>query len=227
MRSKIYFTIFMMIMVFALTGCLSNHSTTITREKTIAEETEPILYEVMLYNNQGDNFLTVEGKDFTLYPNKIKQFGYNTDGSWVSYYETSSVVTINIDENYIQTCGSTVIFKDTRLTMLEIPSELRTVSAGGSDAYTVTEDNRVFDSHIGLKLWWYDIGKKGQHGEKVVIIQSQDGYNIGAFAGADITWEVVETLPKTTRIMVDGLPLYIHRCNFTIIDSALIDKSLD
>lgn len=91
----------------------------------------------------------------------------------------------------------------------------------------MTEDSRVFDSYVGLKLWWYDIEEKGQNGEKVVIIQSQDGYNIGAFVGTDITWEVVETLPKTTRIMVDGLPLYIHRCSFTIIDSALIDKSFD
>lgn len=61
MRSKIHFTILVMVMIFALTGCLGDHSTTITREETIPEETEPILYEAMLYNNQGDNFLTVEG----------------------------------------------------------------------------------------------------------------------------------------------------------------------
>ena len=55
------------------------------------------------------------------------------------------------------------------------------------------------------------------------MIQSQDGYNIGAFIGTDVTWEVAEKLPKTTKIIIDGLPLYIHRCNFTIIDSGLIE----
>ena len=66
--------------------------------------------------------------------------------------------------------------------------------------------------------------EKGQHGQKLILIQSQDGYNIGAFMGNDVTWEVEENLPKTTKIMIDGLPLYVHRCNFTIIDSNLIAK---
>lgn len=64
--------------------------------------------------------------------------------------------------------------------------------------------------------------EKGQNGEKIILIQSQDGYNIGAFVGKDVEWRVEEKLPKTTRLMIDGYPVYIHRCNFTVIDTKLM-----
>lgn len=65
---------------------------------------------------------------------------------------------------------------------------------------------------------------KGQNGSKIILIQSQDGYNIGAFVGDNVTWKLAGKLPKTTKIVIDGKELYIHRCNFTIIDTDLIDK---
>lgn len=227
MKNRLTLLCLITIMMLTCAGCGSNYSTTITQEENTTEEPEPITYEAKLYDNQGNNFLNFEGNYFTISPNKVKQWGWNTDGSWTSYYETSSVVTIEIDGSYIQSCGSTVIFKDTRLDMLEIPSELNTVSAEDENGYTVTEDNRINDTYYGLRNWWWDIQEKGQHGEKIVLIQSQDGYNIGAFVGTDITWQVADKLPKTTKITIDGLPLYIHRCNFTIIDSELMDGSLD
>lgn len=218
---KIKVGLIIVFMIFALSGCTDDCSVTISQND--AEEQEVITYEARMYDNVGNNFLTFQGNHFTITPNKIKQYGWNTDGSWVSYYETSSVVTIEIDGQYIQSCGSTVIFKDTRLSMMEIPCELKTVEANRQNGYTVTEDNRTINTYFGLRNWWYDIQEKGQHGEKVILIQSQDGYNIGAFIGTDVTWEVAEKLPKTTKIIIDGLPLYIHRCNFTIIDSGLIE----
>lgn len=227
MKKKISILFFIMIMTFALVGCSGDYTTTITQEDTSSEEPEKIAYEAMLYDNQGNNFLNFRGNNFTITPNKIKQYGWNTDGSWTSYYETSSVVTIEIDGNYIQSCGSTVIFKDTRLNMLDIPSELNAVEASDTNGYTVTENNQIGETYLGLNYWWYDIKERGQHGEKVVLIQSQDGYNIGALVGSDITWEVADKLPKTTKIMVDGLPLYIHRCNFTIIDSEMIECEIN
>lgn len=216
-------------MILGCTGCDGNYSMTVTQDTNSVESTEEpveIVYEAMMYDNQGNNFLTFEGSEFTISPNRVKQYGWSSDGSWIHYYETSSVVTIEIDGNYIQSCGSTVIFKDKRLEMLNIPSELNTVNAESTDGYTVTEDWQRMNGYMGLKYWWYDAEQQGQHGEKVVLIQSQDGYNIGAFIGNDITWEVAEKLPKTTKIMIDGLPVYIHRCNFTIIDSALMETQM-
>ena len=134
--------------------------------------------------------------------------------------------TIEIDGKFIQSCGSTVIFKDTRLEMLEIPSELVSTPATPNDEYSVTEDKQPFDTYMGLKHWWYDINEEGQNGSKVILIQSQDGYNIGAFVGENVTWEVASKLPKTTRLTIDGFPVYIHRCNFTIIDSELLTTTI-
>ncbi|WP_075678538.1 DUF5052 family protein [Roseburia sp. 831b] len=225
MKKKLISVIAILIIMLMMAGCTEDNSTTITQEST--EDSEPITYEAMLYDNQGNDFLNFYGNNFTITPNKIKQYGWNTDGTWTSFYETSSVVTIEIDGSYIQSCGSTVIFKDTRLDMLDIPDELNSVEAGSEDGYTVSVDGQGINTYVGLTNWWYDIKEQGQHGSKVVLIQSQDGYNIGAFIGDDVTWEVADKLPKTTKIMIDGLPLYIHRSNFTIIDSELIEDSVN
>lgn len=216
------------IMVLMLVGC-EDGAVTVKADGQEKDDTqkEQVHYEAMLFDNHGNNFLNFQGKDFSISPNKVKQWGYNTDGSWSSWYETSSVVTIEIDGQYVETCGSTVIFKDKRLDMIPIPDELSTKTAERTDEYTVDVDNRSFGTYIGLKNWWYDLEEKGQHGSKIVLVQSQDGYNIGAFCGNDVSWEVKGTLPKTTEIMVDGLPLYIHRCNFTIIDTGLIENAGD
>lgn len=194
-------------------------------QKNQEAEQDSIVYEAMLYDNYGNNFLNFTGNEFTITPNKVKQWGWNTDGSWTSWYDTSSVVTIEIDGNYIQSCGSTVLFKDTRLEMLEIPGQLSIKNTERDDEYALSVNGEAFRTYLGLTNWWYDMKEKGQHGEKLVLIQSQDGYNIGAFVGDDITWEVDNVLPKTTKIMINGLPLYIHRCNFTIIDSGLLNKN--
>lgn len=210
-------------------GCSINpDNTTVIRQETDdTQETEPIIYEAMLYDNQGNNFLSFYGNRFSITPNRIRQYGYDTDGNWSSWYETSSVMTIEIDGQFIQSCGSTVIFKDKRLAMLDIPGELKTVGVAGDDGYRVSAGSSALESCLGLKNWWYDMKEKGQHGEKVILIQSQDGYNIGAFTGSEITWGVAGKLPKTTEVMIDGLPLYIHRCNFTIIDSSLMENPVE
>lgn len=229
MKNHFYNLITVCLVLFMLCGCSTGSTTVIYQETGGTEETEaePVVYEAMLYDNQGNNFLSVYGNLFSITPNKIRQWGYDTDGSWSSWYETSSVMTIEIDGQFIQSCGSTVIFKDKRLAMLDIPGELKSVDAAGDDGYRVSVDNNALESCIGLKNWWYDMKEKGQHREKIILIQSQDGYNIGAFAGSDITWEVAGKLPKTTEIMIDGMPLYLHRCNFTIIDSGLMEASVE
>ena len=52
---------------------------------------------------------------------------------------------------------------------------------------------------------------------------SQLGDPICAYSGDDVYWEVSEDLPKTTKLMVDGKALYIHRANFQIVDKELLD----
>ena len=137
MKKKRFLSVMLVLILVMsmLTGCSDGfYSTTIggtnTTDNTVSDgntetsEPDPIVYEVMMYDNQGNNFLTFQGNQFTITPNRIKQWGYNTDGYWTSWYDTSSVVTIEVDGDYIQSCGSTLIFKDTRLEMISIPDTL-------------------------------------------------------------------------------------------------------
>ena len=59
---------------------------------------------------------------------------------------------------------------------------------------------------------------------KVVVIQSQMGVPICAYGGNDVYWEIPEDLPKTTKLMIDGKPLYIHRANYVMLDTELLEK---
>ena len=58
---------------------------------------------------------------------------------------------------------------------------------------------------------------------RVVVIQSQLGDPICAYSGDSVYYEVCEDLPKTTKLMIDGKALYIHRANFQIIDKELLN----
>ena len=178
------------------------------------------------YKNQGYTHCDCAGQKNADKEKSIKE--WNEKFSKAVEVDEKDVDTMlyceEFDEYYVQSCGSSVLFKDTRLEMLDIPNELNTKEASREDGYDVSVSGRPIGTYYGLKNWWYDMREKGQHGQKLILIQSQDGYNIGAFMGNDVTWEVEENLPKTTKIMIDGLPLYVHRCNFTIIDSKLIAK---
>ena len=41
--------------------------------------------------------------------------------------------------------------------------------------------------------------------------------------GDEVYWKIPKDLPKMTKLMIDGKALYIHRANFQIIDTALLD----
>lgn len=48
-------------------------------------------------------------------------------------------------------------------------------------------------------------------------------YAICAYSGDEVYWKVCKDLPKTTKLMIDGKALYIHRANFQIIDKKLLN----
>lgn len=79
-------------------------------------------------------------------PNKVKEWAYNTDGSWV----LSSIVSVDIDGKSIESCGSTIVFADSRLTQydVDIPAEASTNSGNGASISAPTD--RRWDLS-----WWY------------------------------------------------------------------------
>lgn len=179
--------------------------------------------EAIFYTNSGEQYMSVTGNQFTITPNKVKEYAYDSSGSWISSYTTSSVITINIDGKYIESCGDTVIFKDKRLTFYPV-DDLKDLSVKEEDKEMNESANSSIHDYYRLSLWWLNLKERGQNGAKVILVQSQDGNNLGLFVGNDVTWKVSKNLPKSTVITIDGLDVIIHRANFQIIDSALISE---
>lgn len=214
-------------MVICLSGCEMDTTTTVNQ--TEDNEGISLTYTADFYDNSGGRWFSVEGKSFSISPNKVKTYSWDSDGSWISSYEMSSVMSIEIDGNKIESCGSTVIFADSRLKKCDIDfnEEISTDEAGNtSQNSTISQptDIRV-DDWFRIQHWW--MGQKnlnnGSHGERLVIIQSQLGNPICVYSGNDVSWDIPKNLPKTTMVTIDGKVLYIHRANFSIVDMGLID----
>ena len=169
-------------------------------------------YNAGFYTNQGENFMNVSGQKIDLQSNVIKEKTYNNENGWGYNQTLSSVVTVIIDGKTIESCGSTMIFAENGLNPevdFKSPEVIKSTSDGSFG------DN-VFIASIVNKYNNY-FGKS-----RVVVIQSQLGDPICAYSGNEVYWEVCQDLPKTTKLMIDGKALYIHRANFQIIDKDLL-----
>ena len=121
-------------------------------------------------------------------------------------YDLTSVITITIDGDEIESCGDTIIFAEKGLTKeVDFSAELESSSHGVST--------------ISYKINQY-ANKFGK--SRIVIVKSQMGQPLMAFSGNKVYWEIVTDLPRTTKLMIDGKALYIHRANFQIIDADLL-----
>lgn len=223
-----------MMMLFAVTGC----SEAVGEQFSVSSGTSGTgsIYQAMFYTNNGELYSIVEGKEFSFTPNKIKEYGYSSSGNWESYYTTSAVLTVQIDGSYLESCGNTIILKEDCVEYIPVEDILNSLENQelnpDADAPSLSVDNKKendplsteFDSYYNLKWWWTDIKERGQGGAKMIVVQSQNGDNIGVLTGNDVTWRVSEDLPKTTVLDIDGHEVLIHRANFQIIDAKLLEK---
>lgn len=167
-------------------------------------------YTIYTYDNFGNLVLETSGKKIDIAGNPVKTTNYDENGKVITGYELSSVITITIDGNEIESCGDTCIFVQKGLTPdVDFTTE------------TIKSSSGIFDiTSISAKLNQY----KNKFGKaRVVVIKSQLGNPIMAFSGDSVYWEIPEDLPKMTKLMIDGKALYIHRANFQIVDKELIE----
>ena len=166
-------------------------------------------YTIYTYDNFGNLVLETSGKKIDIAGNPVKTTSYDENGKVITGYELSTVITITIDGNEIESCGDTCIFVQKGLTPdVDFTAE------------TIKSSSGIFDiTSISAKLNQY----KNKFGKaRVVVIKSQLGNPIMAFSGDSVYWEIPEDLPKMTKLMIDGKALYIHRANFKVIDKELI-----
>ena len=169
-------------------------------------------YDIYVYDNYGDLVLTTSGDKISISGNKTETTSYDSDGSTITNYEMSSVITITIDGDEIQSCGDTCIFEQDGLDAeVDFTQEVIDSQTDGS-----------FDENTAIARFVNQY--KNMFGKsRVVVVKSQLGQPITAYSGDDVYWEIPDDLPKMTKLMIDGKALYIHRANFQIIDKALLD----
>ena len=194
------------ISVFVISGCAKLASTLNDIKGSLIGNQ----YTIYTYDNFGNLVLETSGKKIDIAGNPIKTTSYDENGKVITGYELSSVITITIDGNEIESCGDTCIFVQKGLTSdVDFTTE------------TIKSSSGIFDiTSLSAKLNQY----KNKFGKsRVVVIKSQLGNPIMAFSGDSVYWEIPEDLPKMTKLMIDGKALYIHRANFQVIDKELIE----
>lgn len=166
-------------------------------------------YNAYFYTNNGTKFMEMSGSNIGFSNNIVKKKLYSGhDAERVA--SQSSVITITIDGHQVESCGSTIVFEEDGLKpdvdykIEEIKSSADSLMDINMIAGVVNRYKNVFGKPV------------------VVIIQSQLGDPICAYSGKNVYWEVYNDLPKTTKLMIDGKALYVHRANFQIVDSRLL-----
>ena len=136
--------------------------------------------------------------------------GYSREGATTSY-ELSSVINLTIDGTEALSCGNTLIFYEDGLTPdvnFELQERIDSESESLTDVVAIAGAVNKVKNMIGKP--------------KVVLIQSELGQPIYAFSGNKVTVNVPDNLPKFTKLSVDGKALYIHRCDYMILDKELL-----
>lgn len=160
---------------------------------------------ISTYDHYANKTLTVSGSKVTV---GLLENSANFNAESTGY--KSDVIEVTINGNQMFQVGNTVLFAEKGLDMVQdytIPEEINIETGGGFvplDRFV----NNIKNS----------IGK-----EKTIIISSQMGIPIGVYQGSEVFVTVPENLPKMTRLNIDGKSLYIHRANYVILDSNMID----
>ena len=209
MRKKLLFVPIITLIIGSLSGCALLNNEVNELNGSITGNS----YNASFYSNEGVKFMDMSGQKIDFSSNIVKEQSYDSDSGW-GYTETlSSVVTITIDGKEVESCGSTMIFAEEGLN----PD----VDFKSPDVINSTTDGSLGENVIIASI----VNKyKNYFGKsRVVVIQSQLGDPICAYSGDEVYWKVCQDLPKTTKLMIDGKALYIHRANFQIIDKELLN----
>ncbi len=203
---KIKITCFICVVVLAvisLSGCAMINNVF----NKVREEWSGINFVASVYDSYGNKTLKMKGSSLSI--NTLKESGIFLDSEGNDKTYQSSVLDVTIDGRQVLMVGDTIIFAEDGLDMVtdfsvdEINSEKNTPNIQWID-----RNINKFKNKIGKN--------------RTIIISTQMGVPIGVYQGNSVYVEVPGDLPKTTRLSIDGKIMYIHRANYQIIDSSLI-----
>ena len=229
---KIITVLLSCIMLISLTGCAMFES----KINDIKGNLVGNGYTIDTFDNYGKRVMTTTGDKINIQGNPVETTSYDSDGSIITGYELSSVITITIDGQEIESCGDTCIFTqkglEPNVDFTQEDIESNDNGKLSNNTYIANIINKyknyfgksrvvVIKSQLGQPI----INKyKNYFGKsRVVVIKSQLGQPITAYSGDEVYWSVPKKLPKMTKLMIDGKALYIHRANYQIIDTSLLN----
>ncbi len=189
--------------VISLSGCAMINNVF----NKVREEWSGINFVASVYDSYGNKTLKMKGSSLSI--NTLKESGIFLDSEGNDKTYQSSVLDVTIDGKQVLMVGDTIIFAEDGLDMItdfsvdEINSEKNTPNIQWID-----RNINKFKNKIGKN--------------RTIIISTQMGVPIGVYQGNSVYVEVPGDLPKTTRLSIDGKIMYIHRANYQIIDSSLI-----
>jgi hypothetical protein len=194
-----------MLMVSNLSGCAWLDS----QIADIKGELIGNAFDISIYDNFGTNILNISGDKVQVDNNIVKVKSVDSNGDWSTTYEMSSVTSNTIDGSNMNQVGNTVIYAErglNKITDFELPTDIET--SGGTFNLLDRNINDI-KNLIGTP--------------KVVVISSQLGVPIAVYGGDKVYYEIPDDLPKMTKLSIDGKALYIHRANYIIIDTDMIE----
>lgn len=205
MKKKIIKVVMCFTMMMTLTGCAWFQN----KVKDFKGELIGNQFHISLYDNFGTNILNITGDKVQVKNNVVKVQAVNTDGTYSTIYEMSSVLSNTVDGSNMETVGNTVIYAEKGLKQLvnfEMPKDITT--DGGTINLLDRNINKI-KNKLGTS--------------KVVIVSSQLGVPIAVYGGEKVYYEIPDDLPKMTKLNIDGKALYIHRANYIIVDTNMIE----
>ena len=201
MKKKLAIFLLMTAVIAAVSGCASIRDAVAKIKGDLIGQR----FVISVYDDYADKTLEVTGSKITV---GLLENSSNFDVENPGF--ESEVIEITVNGNQMFQVGNTVIFAEQGLDMVKdytVPSEVSGNQGGGF----VPFDRFIND----LKN---EIGE-----DKTIIISSQLGIPIGVYQGKDVYVTVPDDLPKMTRLNIDGKSLYIHRANYVIMDSDMLD----
>ena len=165
-------------------------------------------FNISVYDNFGNNVVNIKGDKIQANGNKVKVSSLNSDGTYSTTYELSSVITNTIDGSNMETTGNTVIYAEEGLTQLVDFTLDQNIETSGGTINIIDRNINEIKNLLGTS--------------KVVIVSSQLGVPIAVYGGESVYWEIPDDLPKMTKLNIDGKALYVHRANYIIVDTDMI-----
>lgn len=168
-------------------------------------------YTIDAFNDYGDLVVQTHGEKIDIKGEFISTPDVDSNGNIIYDKDLSSVVKLTIDGHAMNACGNTLIFYEDGL-IPDVNFVLPKTIDSTSDSIT---DNTIIAGAVNEV--------KNSFGKAVtIVVQSELGIPIYAFSGNSVTSEIPNNLPKFTKLTVDGKALYLHRCDYMLIDTALL-----